>query len=173
MNAQDRRLVQRAIQRYRLCAGVEFALVKVGYAATVDDALQAVRMSRRSFYEHFTSLRDAILRMQRAVEPTMARLMEQRGITEKEAFSVLTSSYPVAELFLPLMGPDGISYGGYRCSGEANEFAYSTASYLLTQNCGPRPAPEVGSLFITHMMAWARDVGGVCDARGAASEAAQ
>lgn len=156
-------VVRCSIQRYRLCAGVEYALAATaGYRMTVADALKAAGMSRRSFYEHFTGIDDVICRMQRAVSPTLSRITADRpGISEKDAYSVFTSSFPHAELLLPLMGAwRGITVTGYRCTGEAQECALRSWSDL------PRPAP----MRCAPVVAWARDVGGLCDERAGLSE---
>src|SRR5690349_5007518 len=45
---------------WRLCAATEFVCARLGVKATVADVLKAAGMSRRSFYQFFESLEQAI-----------------------------------------------------------------------------------------------------------------
>src|SRR3954466_12353412 len=61
-SVQERRKVQQERQRRRLVLAAGETFVALGYAtSTVADILKAAGMSRRSFYEFFTSKEDILL----------------------------------------------------------------------------------------------------------------
>lgn len=109
----DRGAINAARQKYRLAAGVERALATIGYKATVADALKCAGMSRRTFYEHFTSMEDVIVRMQRAMPAMVALYQVERPGDEPEskeprdadrAYRLVLCDWPHAEPMLLVMG---------------------------------------------------------------------
>lgn len=63
-----KRRLQRARQIWRMCAAAEFTFAKSGHATTVADILKNAGMSRRSYYEYFSSLENIIARITYAAD---------------------------------------------------------------------------------------------------------
>lgn len=71
---EHRRSVANARQKLRLCAAAERTCAKLGLRTTVADVLKTAGMSRRSFYEHFTSLPQQIEAMHNAACEVVTRM---------------------------------------------------------------------------------------------------
>ena len=135
------------------------ALVGLGYRATVADVCKASGMSRRTFYETFDSLHDAMIRMQkamgRATEREYARLAAEKNHEERwyRAYVHAQSCFPSADTMLAAMSCD-ITIDANRLM--RLDVPLTTASYIATQQ-GMRPTPEPGP-FDDRMLQWATDV---------------
>jgi len=112
----DRRRAQQERQRTRLVLAAGEAFVSLGYAtATVADILKLAGMSRRSFYEFFTSKEDVLLALlDEIVVEVRGEAMElTRGVDDplEVAIQIMIAYVRVASRF-PMVGYQVMAAGG-------------------------------------------------------------
>lgn len=112
----DRRKAQQERQRTRLVLAAGETFVELGYAsATVADILKLAGMSRRSFYEFFTSKEDVLLALldEIVVEVRGEAMTLTRGVDDplEVAVLIMTAYVRVAARF-PMVGYQVMAAGG-------------------------------------------------------------
>lgn len=150
--------IYNARQLYRLCCGIEFALVEHGYRATVADAIKAAGMSRRTFYEIFESMHQAYVLMQIAMGRATEREFERIASVDMKdrwhhAYANAQSRFPSADSMLGAMACD-ITIDANRSMNLV--VALDTQSYIACE-IGMRPLPEPGP-FDEQILQWAKDM---------------
>ncbi len=113
---QDRRKAQQERQRRRLVLAAGETFVSLGYAtSTVADILKTAGMSRRSFYEFFTSKEDILLALlDEMVHEVRAESIEvTRGADTPFELAVLTMiAYVRVATRFPVVGYQVMAAGG-------------------------------------------------------------
>lgn len=113
---QDRRKAQQERQRRRLVLAAGETFVALGYAtSTVADILKTAGMSRRSFYEFFTSKEDILLALlDEMVQEVRAEAMEiTRGVEDPFEMAVLMMlAYVRVATRFPVVGYQVMAAGG-------------------------------------------------------------
>jgi AcrR family transcriptional regulator len=108
--------VQQERQRQRLVLAAGETFVELGYAtATVADILKTAGMSRRSFYEFFTSKEDVLLAVldEIVVEVRKEALSITRGLDDPlEIALMLMVSYVRVAMRFPMVGYQVMAAGG-------------------------------------------------------------
>jgi len=113
---QDRRKAQQERQRRRLVLAAGETFVALGYAtSTVADILKTAGMSRRSFYEFFTSKEDILLALldEMVIEVRGESIEITRGIENPFEMAVLSMiAYVRVATRFPVVGYQVMAAGG-------------------------------------------------------------
>ncbi len=112
----DRRKAQQERQRTRLVLAAGETFVELGYAsATVADILKLAGMSRRSFYEFFTSKEDVLLALldEIVVEVRGEAMTLTRGVDDPlEVAALIMIAYVRVAARFPMVGYQVMAAGG-------------------------------------------------------------